>query len=160
MSVACRRATGADVGAIHRLLVQMATEVGRTVAVTPAILRAQGFGPTPRFRALLAEAEGQAVGLVLCYPEFSSWRGQVGLYVQDLYVQPQARGRGLAHALMAAAWADAADWGPEYLTLMVDHRNTAAQDWYARRGFALRERGDLLILQGAALDRLGQREST
>lgn len=153
MIVACRRAEAADVGEIHALLVQMAAEVGRTIAATPEGLRRDGFGPDPRFRAVLAEAEGQPRGLALVYPEYSSWRGQAGLYVQDLYVRPEARGRGVAAELLAAAWGLAADWAPGYLTLMVDHRNSSAQDWYARQGFALRERGDLLILDGAAIQR-------
>jgi ribosomal protein S18 acetylase RimI-like enzyme len=103
---------------------------------------------------VLAEADAEALGFVLVFPEYSSWRGQVGLFVQDLYVRPGARGRGLARALLAVALKAAADWAPAYLTLMVDHRNDAAQAWYARQGFALRERGDLLILDGPALARL------
>jgi ribosomal protein S18 acetylase RimI-like enzyme len=143
-----------DVPEIQTMLEEMAAEAGRAVIGTEAALRAHGFGPDPRFRVVLAEADAQALGFVLAFPEYSSWRGQVGLFVQDLYVRPGARGRGLARALLAAALEAAADWAPAYLTLMVDHRNEAAQAWYARQGFALRERGDLLILDGPGLARL------
>jgi GNAT superfamily N-acetyltransferase len=136
------------------MLEEMAAEAGRAVIGTEAALRTHGFGPDPRFRVVLAEAEGQALGFVLVFPEYSSWRGQVGLFVQDLFVRPGARGRGLARALLAAAMEAAADWAPAYLTLMVDHRNASAQTWYARQGFSLRERGDLLILDGKGLARL------
>lgn len=132
----------------------MAAEAGRAIAVTEASLRDHGFGPDPRFRVVLAETGGTALGFTLVFPEYSSWRGAVGLYVQDLYVRPGARGRGIAQALLSAAWDSATDWGPSYLTLMVDHRNDAASAWYARQGFGLRERGDLLILDGPALARL------
>jgi ribosomal protein S18 acetylase RimI-like enzyme len=154
LTAAFRVAAAGDAPAIHAMLGEMAAEAGRAVIGTEAALRTHGFGPEPRFRAVLAEAEAQALGFVLVFPEYSSWRGQVGLYVQDLYVRPAARGRGIARDLLAAALKAAADWAPAYLTLMVDHRNDAAQAWYARQGFALRERGDLLILEGPALARL------
>jgi ribosomal protein S18 acetylase RimI-like enzyme len=154
LSAAFRVAGAQDVPAIHAMLEEMAAELGRAVAGTEAAVHAHGFGPDPRFRVVLAETEGQALGFVLAFPEYSSWRGQVGLFVQDLYVRPGARGRGLARDLLAAAMDAAVDWTPAYLTLMVDHRNDAAQAWYARQGFALRERGDLLILDGPALARL------
>lgn len=150
----CRLAVVEDVPAIHSMLSEMAAEAGRTAAGTEAALRTHGFGPSPRFRVVLAEVGAQPLGFVLGFPEYSSWRGQTGLYVQDLYVRPEARGAGLARTLLSAAMAAAADWAPTYLTLMVDHRNDAARTWYARQGFVLRERGDLLILDGCALDRL------
>ena len=154
MTVVYRLATASDTATLTMLLHDMATEAGRGTAATEASLRDHGFGPDPRFRVVLAEAEARALGFVLVFPEYSSWRGQVGLYVQDLYVRPGSRGRGIAQALLTAAMDCASDWAPSYLTLMVDHRNEAAQAWYARRGFELRERGDLLILDGPKLARL------
>lgn len=154
MNVGCRLAVAADVPVIQTMLEEMAAEVGRTVVGTEAALLAHGFGPASRFRVVLAEADARALGFVLVFPEYSSWRGSVGLYVQDLYVRPEARGRGHARDLLAAAVDAAGDWAPAYLTLMVDHRNDAAQAWYARHGFVLRERGDLLIVDGPALERL------
>jgi ribosomal protein S18 acetylase RimI-like enzyme len=153
----CRLAEAADAATIQVLLREMATEAGRGIAGTEAALLEHGFGATPRFRVVLAELGGAAVGFILVFPEYSSWRGAVGLYVQDLYVRPEARGRGLARALLAAAMDAAADWEAAYLSLMVDHRNDAARAWYENQGFVLRERGDLLILDGPALDRLTER---
>ncbi|MDP5084742.1 MAG: GNAT family N-acetyltransferase [Yoonia sp.] len=159
MTVGYRRAVAADVAAIHALLQQMAAEAGRSIAGSDTALRKYGFGPEPRFRAVLAEREGQSIGLALVFPEYSSWRGALGLYVQDLYVQPAARGQGVASALIGAALACCEDWDPSYVTLMVDQDNITAQGWYARQGFALRERGDLLILDGAALARFARKVS-
>ncbi|MGI1660601.1 GNAT family N-acetyltransferase [Palleronia sp. KMU-117] len=154
MTVVYRLAATDDTPTVAELLHEMAAEAGRAIAVTGALLRDHGFGPDPRFRVILAEAEGEVLGLALVFPEYSSWRGAVGLYVQDLYVRPGARGRGIAQALLTAAWDSASDWAPSYLTLMVDHRNDTASAWYERQGFGLRERGDLLILDGPALARL------
>jgi ribosomal protein S18 acetylase RimI-like enzyme len=138
---------------VHALLTEMAAEVGRRIASGPDALRRHGFGPEPRFRVVLARSAGKVLGLILFFPEYSSWRAEVGLYVQDLFVRPTARGRGLAKRLLAAAVAETADWAPAYVTLMVDHRNQSAQDWYAQQGFTLRERGDLLVLDKEALAR-------
>ena len=154
MTVHNRRAVREDVGTIHRLLQEMAAELGRTIGGTEAALQLHGFGPDPRYRAVLAQEAEQVVGLVLIYPEFSSWRGEVGLFVQDLYVRPPVRGKGVARALLAAAIDWSSDWAPAFMTLMVDHRNEAAQGWYARQGFTLREKGDLLILERASFGRL------
>lgn len=152
VTVHFRQATAEDAATLHRLLHAMAAEVGRSPSVTEAALRAHGFGEVPRYRAVLAISDGGARGFSLFYPEFSSWRGQPGLYVQDLYVVPDARGAGIARGLLRAAVDAASDWGVSYVTLMVDHANDAGRAWYASQGFALRERGDLLILTGPTLD--------
>lgn len=154
MTTTYRLATQDDTQGVHDLLTQMAAEVGRAITATPDTLARHGFGATPLFRVILAEQGPAAVGLALIYPEYSSWRGKVGVYVQDLYVRPDARGRQIAQALLAKAFDAGADWSPDYLTLMVSHTNTAAQAWYAKLGFTLREKGDLLLLGGAPLVRL------
>jgi ribosomal protein S18 acetylase RimI-like enzyme len=159
LTVSCRIACKEDAGAIQTLLSDMAAEVGRSVHVTEQAIVTHGFGVTPRFRAVLAtEPPGtEVLGLALFFPEYSSWRGAVGLYVQDLYVKPAGRGRGIARVLLAGAMKNAEDWAPTYLTLMVDHQNQAARAWYDGQGFRLRERGDLLVLDGPALGALNAR---
>ena len=103
---------------------------------------------------MLAEEAGRAVGLALVLPEYSSWRGRVGLLVQDLYVIPAMRGRGVGRALLAEALRACADWEPAFLTLLVQHKNKAAQAFYATQGFVMREQADMLICEGEALVRL------
>lgn len=156
MKTTYRIATPDDAQAAHDLLTQMAAEMGRAIEASPETLAMHGFGLHPLFRVILAERDEKVVGFALIYPEYSSWRGKVGLFVQDLYVTPDARGSRIAQALLAQAFEAAADWTPDYLTLLVSHTNTAAQAWYEKLGFSLRERGDLLMLGGAALARLQQ----
>lgn len=157
MTTTCRLAIAADTPTIHALLTQMATELGRAIDASPATLALHGFGAKPLFRVILAERDETPVGLALIYPEYSSWRGKVGVYVQDLYVTPDARGSGIAQTLLAKAFEAGADWMPDYLTLMVSQTNPAAQRWYDKLGFTLRERGDLLMLGGAPLAALRER---
>ncbi len=127
----------------------MAAEQGETIASTPESLRAHGFGETPRFRALIAEAN-EPLGLVLYFPEYSTWRGQIGLFVQDLYVSPAARGLGLGRRLLAEAVRQA-DWRPQFLSLMVSRSNIPARAFYTSLGMVLRDEADQLILVAEGL---------
>lgn len=149
------RAAGAgDVRAIHALLVENAANDGGRIAGSEASLLRHGFGAVPRFRAVLAEGADGPLGLSLFFPEYSTWRGTVGVFIQDLYVRPAARGQGLGRALLAASVAAAADWDPDFVSLMVQHHNAAAQAFYAAQGFVLRAQADVQVLEGEGLARL------
>jgi ribosomal protein S18 acetylase RimI-like enzyme len=150
--ITLRRAEAADVPALRRLLQALADhDHGPQVASEVALLE-HGFGPRPLFHAALAEQDGAALGMVIYYPDYSTHRGEPGLYVQDIYVAPAARGTGLGTRLLAAAMR-LQDWGARYLTLGVDPGNADARAFYAARGF--RPRGyDFLILDGTALEAL------
>ena len=148
-----RCAEARDVPVIHDLLCAMAAAEGGAIRGTPDGLMTHGFGPTPRFRVILATGD-QPLGLILYFPEYSTWRGQMGLYVQDLYLHPAARGMGLGRALLAAAVRDATadpQWQPQFVTLMVAQKNHAARAFYTTLGFAPRDTADPLILAGEGL---------
>ena len=147
---AIRPAVAADVPTLLRLLTAMTAEAGETTGSTEASLLAHGFGPKPRFHGLLAERDGQALGMILFFPEYSTWRGEMGLFVQDVYVSPEGRGLGLGRDLLAAALRHA-DWQPQFLTLMVAHVNQNARSFYAALGLTLRDEADQLILEGEGL---------
>jgi GNAT superfamily N-acetyltransferase len=148
-----RPATVADVPVILRFLQAMAAEAGEEVGSTEASLLAHGFGATPRFFGLMAEGAAGPLGMVLYFPEYSTWRGEMGLFVQDVYVAPEGRGLGLGRQLLAGAMAHA-DWGPQFLTLMVAHPNAGARGFYEAIGFDLRDDADQLILEGEGLKAL------
>lgn len=145
-----RKATAADVPVILRFLAAMAAEAGEEIGSTEASLLAHGFGPVPRFHGLLAEQAGAVVGMILYFPEYSTWRGEIGLFVQDVYVSPAGRGLGLGRALLAAAMRHA-EWQPQFMTLMVAHLNRNARDFYTALGLTLRDEADQLILEGEGL---------
>ena len=84
-----RRASAADIALIHALLVENASNDGGQIEGTRDALLRYGFGPDPLFRTVLA-FDSQPLGLSLFFPEYSSWRGAVGVYVQDLYLRPAA----------------------------------------------------------------------
>lgn len=148
--IAMRKATAADVPVILGFLRAMAAEAGEEIGSTEASLLTHGFGPVPRFHGLLAEEAGVPVGMILYFPEYSTWRGEIGLFVQDVYVSPAGRGLGLGRKLLAAALRRA-DWQPQFLTLMVAHANQNARDFYSALGLTLRDKADQLILEGEGL---------
>ena len=70
------------------------------VEATEPMLAAALFGERPAAEAVIAEADGVAAGFALFFHNFSTWTGRRGLYLEDLYVTPAARGRGVGKALL------------------------------------------------------------
>jgi ribosomal protein S18 acetylase RimI-like enzyme len=138
-----------DVAVIHELLGQLADDLGEQHAYrgdTDALHRC-GFGPDRLFTTLLAERDGVAVGMCIYFPEFSTWRGQPGVYVQDLIVSGAVRGEGTGRELLAAAMAQAErSWGARYLRLAVGVDNNEAIGFYARIGMVADHDNQIMIL--------------
>ncbi len=107
-SFTIRPATEADVPAIYRLIVELAVYEREpdAVAITEADLLRDGWGPQPHFTCLVAESGGEVCGFALYHPTYSTWQGR-SLYLEDLYVQPAHRGRGIGTALLARVAAEA-----------------------------------------------------
>lgn len=75
-------------------------EKARDQAVaTEADLRETLFGPRPYAEVVIAELEGESVGFALFFHNYSTWLGRPGLYLEDIYVRPHARGRGVGKRL-------------------------------------------------------------
>ncbi|GAA0273941.1 GNAT family N-acetyltransferase [Alteraurantiacibacter aestuarii] len=149
--VTLRLARAEDAGLIQAMLEALAAETGYPGAIKggeTAIL-AHGFGPRPLFTAHLAMCDGKAVGMALCFPEYSSWRGLPGIYVQDLYVAPDHRGAGVALALLARAAR-----GAQYLRLSVAASNEAGARFYEAAGFSEASAERIFVLEGEGLKAL------
>jgi GNAT superfamily N-acetyltransferase len=71
------------------------------VVAAEADLLRDGFGESPVFRVLIAEYDGIPAGMALFLYNYSTWVGRRGLFVEDLYVRPALRGKGLGRALLA-----------------------------------------------------------
>lgn len=97
-----RPATPADVGTILRFvrdLAEFERESDKVVATEPLLHEAL-FGAHPAAEAVIAELGGAPVGMALFFHNFSTWTGWRGLYLEDLYVTPDARGAGVGQALL------------------------------------------------------------
>lgn len=105
------------------------------VVATEADLRRDGFGPVPRFEALIAELDGAPVGYALFYPSYTAWQGRCGLFLEDLYLSEAARGHGLGRRILAllAHIARERGWTRIDLRVRADNR---ARSFYDRAGMA------------------------
>lgn len=133
--VTLRSASREDAETIARLIRELADYeklLDEAKAGPEDILR-DGFGARPFFECLLAEVAGEAVGFALFFPNYSTFEGRPGLYLEDLYVAPRARGLGVGRKMIArlAAIAVERDW--RRLDLSVLHWNPA-RDFYHRLG--------------------------
>lgn len=151
-----RRAVAADAPMIHAMLSEMAGAEGGQIGGGVDALLQHGFGREPRFRVLLAEDQGATLGFCLFLPEYSSWRGAMGVFVQDIYLRAGARGKGVGRGLLAATYAAAQDWQPAFMALMVKRSNLPTIGFYQSMGFALRDSADPYVLEGEALCALQQ----
>jgi ribosomal protein S18 acetylase RimI-like enzyme len=135
------------------------TEANLGTALTVEDLLVNGFGASPRFRILLAESGHRTLGYVLFSQSYDTEHAARGMYLNDLYVVPEARRQGIGRALMAAvAGACLADGG-RYLFWNALERNAAARAFYRRIG-AREDAVVTLSLQPDALDELAATVST
>ena len=136
VGITIRLARREDAAAIYALVVELARARRMPDKVQTSItdIERDGFGETPAFEALLAERGGKVVGLSLFFPSYSTWRGQRGVYLQDLVVAESARGLGVGERLLAATAALCHQRGGGYLRLSVDDDNAAARAFYQRCG--------------------------
>jgi GNAT superfamily N-acetyltransferase len=100
--VTLRAATPDDVPEVLALIRELAEyeHAADEVAATEADLHEHLFGPSPSANVLIAEADGEVAGFALWYPTFSTWVGRPGIWLEDLFVRPHLRKRGLGLALL------------------------------------------------------------
>ena len=101
--VTVRFATTDDVGLLLRFIRQLAVfeRAPEAVVATETDLRHHGFGAEPKFEAIIAFLDREPAGCALFHSRFSTWLGRPGLYLEDLYVAEEARGKGVGKRLMA-----------------------------------------------------------
>ncbi len=104
-----------------------------TVQATVESIRRDGFGERRLFETLIAERQGEPVGMALFFPHYSTWTGTPALYLEDLFVIPAARGTGAGFALMQALAEVAEQRGWRRLDLSVLDWNPA-RDFYHQLG--------------------------
>ena len=92
------------------------------------------FGEGTFVNALIAEADGRVCAYSIFYPNFASFRGQLGMYLEDIYITADYRGRGIGDAMLREIARIAAKRGFERIDFQVLDWNTAAIDFYEKLG--------------------------
>ncbi len=126
---------------------------------SPEDFRRHLFGPRPAAEAALAEINGQPVGFALWFSTFSTFRGQPGLYLEDLFVQTEYRSRGIGKALLAAVAAQALERGCGRVEWSVLKWNTAAIGFYRSLGAQVLDEYTTCRIDEEPLRRLAQMAS-
>jgi GNAT superfamily N-acetyltransferase len=153
-----RIAGESDVPLILRFIRELAEyeRLADRVVATEESIRASLFG-SPRFaEVLIAEMSGVASGFALFFHNFSTFAGKPGIYLEDLYVREECRGRGVGAALLARLAAVARERGCARLEWSVLNWNESAIGFYRSIGAKPMDEWTVYRLEGDALDALAR----
>jgi GNAT superfamily N-acetyltransferase len=123
---------------------------------TEAMIDGALFGPSPRVSCDFAEWNGEAVGFALWFLNFSTFSGRAGLYLEDLFVRPAFRGRGIGKALMAHLARRCVENGWARLQWSVLDWNTPSIEFYKSLGGVMLDEWTGVRVSGDALARLAK----
>ena len=153
-----RAATPADLPAILGLIRGLAEyeALAHEMVACEADLRRALFAPVPAAHALLADAEGQPVGLALFYYTFSTFKGCANIFLEDLFVDPGWRGQGIGLALLRALARRARAEGCARVEWRVLDNNAPAIAFYTALGAMPVRDWHVRQLEGAALTALAE----
>jgi GNAT superfamily N-acetyltransferase len=160
MSLSIRPARSGDAGLVTQFVHELAEyeKLTHEVEATEAMIDAALFGPNPRVFCEIAEWNGEPVGNALWFLIFSTFTGRSGIYLEDLFVRPALRGRGIGKALMvhlarrcvAEGWArfewSVLDW------------NAPSIAFYKSIGAQLKDEWTICRVSGEALAKLARKD--
>jgi GNAT superfamily N-acetyltransferase len=151
-----RDATPVDVGAMLGLMRELAEyeKLTHLFVATQETLHDALFGERPAAEALVAERDGKIVGYALYFHNFSTFLSRRGLYLEDLYVQPELRGSGLGTALLRRVAAIAVERQCGRFEWSVLDWNQSAIDFYTKMGATVLPDWRIVRVTDDALSRL------
>jgi GNAT superfamily N-acetyltransferase len=155
-----RPATIDDVALLRTMIRELAEferELDQCV-IEEADLTRDGFGANPRFRALIAERDGEPAGYALFFGYYSTWAGR-GLFLEDLFVREPFRGKGVGKALLSSVARIAMQENCYGVHWEVLDWNEKAIELYKSLGAEFRDRWRPVLLTDEALRRLAEKLS-
>ena len=157
MTTAIRPATPADLPLIAELIQALAVyeKLADEVRFDEAQLGQHLFGPRPMAEVLIGEVDGQPQGFALFFHNFSTFEGRPGIYLEDLFVRPAARGCALGKAMLAQLAALALERGCARLEWWVLDWNESAIGFYRKLGARAMDEWTTMRVDGEALKQLG-----
>ncbi len=156
MSILVRPAKPQDVGHILRLIEALAAyeKLSHEAKATEADLSRDLFGANPRVFCEIAEYDGQPVGFTLWFYSYSTFRGLHGIWLEDLFVDPEMRGKGIGLQLMINLAQKCRDENLARFEWSVLDWNKPSIDFYKSLGADLLDEWTTCRLDGAALGAL------
>ena len=156
MSVAIRPARREDAPLILAFIKELANYemLAHEVAATEADLRETLFGDRPTAEVVIADSDGAPVGFALFFHNYSTFLGRPGIYLEDLFVRPEARGKGVGRALLSHLAAEAIARGCGRLEWAVLDWNAGAIGFYEKLGARAMDEWTVYRLAGEPLRRL------
>lgn len=157
MTISIRPATADDLPLIAQLIRDLAEyeRLAHEVRFDDEVLRAKLFGPRPYAEVVIGEIDGAAQGFALFFHNFSTFEGRPGIYLEDLFVRPEARGSGLGKALLSHLAALAVERDCARLEWSVLDWNEPAIGFYKKLGARLMDEWTVMRVDGQALAQLG-----
>lgn len=147
-----RPAQARDVPTVNTLIHELADFERLPAVVSEAGLLRDGFGEAPKFRVVMAEWDGQPVGYALFFDYYSSFEGRPGLFLEDIYVRGQYRGKGIGKALLARVASVARENNCFGVRWQVLDWNTPAIEFYKELGATFLDDWKTVSLDGDALE--------
>jgi GNAT superfamily N-acetyltransferase len=156
-SFTIRTATEADVPVVLELIRGLAGYVNMSdsVVTDEATLRHSLFGDKPSAEVILGCVDGEAVGFAVFFENFSTFLGRKGLYLEDLFIQPEHRSRGYGKALLNHLAREANRRGCGRFEWIVLEWNQLAIDFYKKMGAEIQSEPRICRLSGEALRNYG-----
>ncbi len=157
MTISIRPATAADLPLIAQLIRDLAEyeRLAHEVRFDDQVLAAKLFGPRPYAEVVIGEIDGVAQGFALFFHNFSTFEGRPGIYLEDLFVRPEARGSGLGKALLSHLAALAVERDCARLEWWVLDWNEPAIGFYKKLGARFMDEWTVMRVDGEALNQLG-----
>jgi len=136
MTLRIRQAQPDDSQIIFDMITELAIyeKAPEQVVTSAEEIRATLFGPESKTEALISEADGKIIGYAVFFTSYSTWLGRNGIYLEDLYVSPAARGQGAGKALIKHIAGLAVERQCGRLEWSVLDWNTPAIDFYKSIG--------------------------
>lgn len=155
-NISIRAAHEKDVPTILGFIRELANyeKLSHEVVATESMLQQHLFGPRPVAEVLIAEWDAKAVGFALFFHNFSTFLGRPGIYLEDLYIQPHARGRGIGKAMLVRIGKLAVERGCGRVEWSVLDWNEPSIQFYRKLGAVPMSDWTVFRVTGDALTRL------
>jgi GNAT superfamily N-acetyltransferase len=159
-SITIRPATAEDVSLVFKFIHELAEyeRLSHAVVATEDDIRASLFGPRPYAECVIACISAQPVGFALFFHNYSTFLGRPGIYLEDLYVRPSARGKGVGRRLLVYLAQVAIERGCGRLDWQVLNWNEPAIRFYRSLDARPIDEWTTFRLSGEALERLAEED--